>query len=83
MILLITFALVAALAIVGVFLEYAWKVDTGLINEAMRIIGISGPTGTAIQSTADVVREIKRPGSATAATPSSTQPPALPDWSKK
>lgn len=87
-ILLITFALVAGLAILGVFLQYAWKVDTGLITEAMRIIGISGPTGTAIQSTADVVRELKRPGSATSE-PNSTQKPgtpgamALPDWSKK
>ena len=69
LILLSTIALLAILGVLGTFLQWVWGVDGDLIREAMRIIGLSGPGGAAIQSTADVVREIKRPGSATQDSP--------------
>lgn len=53
--LMIIFAIVAILAITGVFLQAFLGTSSDLIKEAMRIIGYGGPAGSAANTAADAI----------------------------
>lgn len=57
LVLLICFGLVVALAIVGAIMAHYFGPEVmDLFRDAMRIIGIGGPTGTATNAAADAVK---------------------------
>lgn len=51
--LLISFSLLAFLAIVGTLVEFYTHAGTGLFTQAMTYIGVGGPASTGVQSAAD------------------------------
>lgn len=69
--LLIIFAIVAALAILGVVLEAAYGTSTTLISQAMQVIGYGGPAGSAANTAAEGLAHLGR-------TPAPPTPPSVP-----
>lgn len=74
-ILIICFVLIILLAVVGTLFQHFLAVDDGLFHDAMRLIGIGGPTGTASNAAADAVKTWRA-----SATPEATPALANQPW---
>ena len=63
--LMITFALVIALAIIGSLMVYFFHTTDDIFHEAMRIIGLSGTAGTGTQAVSDGIAKWRQIPTAT------------------
>ncbi len=54
-VLLVTFAIIAFLAIIGLILGSLFDTNDDIFHEAIRIIGIGGPAGSGVNSVSDAM----------------------------